>query len=265
VIAVNGREISEEEIARETQYHPAATLEEARHEAVVALVIRELLLQEAAALGIEAAPGDPPGDLAPGLAPDEQVIERLLEREVAIPQADDEVCRRYYESNVERFRSPDIYEASHILFPAHPDDAVAREVARAAAEATLRELERDPQAFERLAKERSADTATAEQGGHLGQITPGQTTPELEACLAELEPGRISPAPVATRFGYHLLRLHRRERGRTLPYAMARERVEEHLTMHAWTTAVRQYVRILAGRAQITGVALDGAVTPLVQ
>jgi peptidyl-prolyl cis-trans isomerase C len=261
VTSVNGREISEEEIARETQYHPAATLEEARHEAVVALVIRELLLQEAAALGIEAQPGAPSGDLTP----DEQVIERLLEREVAIPQADDEVCRRYYESNVERFRSPDIYEASHILFPAHPDDAAARAAAKAAAETTLRELERDPEAFERLAKERSADTTTAEQGGHLGQITPGQTTPELEACLAELEPGRIGPAPVATRFGFHLLRLHRKERGRTLPYVLARERVEEHLTLHAWTTAVRQYVRILAGKARITGVSLDGAATPLVQ
>jgi peptidyl-prolyl cis-trans isomerase C len=261
VISVNGRAISEQEIARETQYHPAATLEEARHEAALALVVRELLLQEAAALGLGAALAPP----RPDLAADEEVIERLLDREVAIPEADDETCRRYYESNLQQFRSPDIFEASHILFAAHPGDPGAREAARAAAEATLRELARDPEAFGRLAKERSADTSTAEQGGHLGQITPGQTTPELEACLAGLAPGQTCEAPVATRFGYHLLRLHRKERGRTMPYAMARERAAEHLTMHAWTPAVRRYVMTLAGKARITGISLDGVAAPLVR
>lgn len=44
-IVVNGVKISPEQINFEVQYHPAATLEDARYAAMKALVIRELLLQ----------------------------------------------------------------------------------------------------------------------------------------------------------------------------------------------------------------------------
>jgi peptidyl-prolyl cis-trans isomerase C len=260
VITVNGRVISDDEIAREVQYHPAATLDEARHEAALALVIRELLLQEAAALGVEPEP-----DPRPGIEAHEQVINKLLERELRLPEMDEEACRRTYEANVERFRSPDIFEASHILFAAPPGDEQGREAARVAAEKTLEELARDPGAFERLAAERSADTATAPEGGRLGQITRGQTTSEIERCLYELQPGQTSPTPVATRFGYHVVRLDRARRGRVLPYDMARERVADYLAEHAWRLAVTQYIKILAGKASIEGISLEGASTPLVQ
>jgi peptidyl-prolyl cis-trans isomerase C len=182
-----------------------------------------------------------------------------------VPEAEDEACRRYYESNPDRFRSPDIFEASHILFPAPPGDEGARAAARAAAEATLKELERDPEAFARLAKERSADSATTEQGGALGQITRGQTTPEFEACLSSLAPGETCREPVETRFGFHVIRLDRARRGRPLSYAMVRERVAEYLHDRAWSLAVRQYMKILIGKASIEGIALEGASTPLVQ
>ncbi len=260
MITVNGRVISDRDVAREVQYHPAATLEEATREASVALVLRELLLQEAAALGVEAEPVP-----EPAVTPEERVINRLLEREVRAPEADDETCRRTFAANPDRFRSPDIFEASHILFPAPPADDQARAGARAAAEATLRELERDPEAFARLAKERSADSATAEQGGALGQITRGQTTPELEACLYTLRPGETCRQPVETRFGFHVIRLDRASRGRPLSYEMAREQVAGYLRDRAWNLAVRQYMRILVGKASIQGIELEGASTPLVR
>ena len=52
-VKVNGRIITEREIARETQYHPADSFEAARRKAAEALVVRELLLQQASRLGIE--------------------------------------------------------------------------------------------------------------------------------------------------------------------------------------------------------------------
>ena len=56
-IAVNGKIILEQDIARETQYHPAADFEDARRKAAEALVIRELLLQRASRLSVEARTG----------------------------------------------------------------------------------------------------------------------------------------------------------------------------------------------------------------
>ncbi len=260
MIRVNGRAISDEEIAREVQYHPAATLEQAKHEAAVALVVRELLLQEAAALGME-----PDRAAQPEVEPEEGLINRLLERELDLPEVDEDACRRFYDGNSDRFRSPDIFEASHILFAAPPDDGEARVAAHAAAEATLAELARDPGAFDPLASERSADTSTAGQGGRLGQITPGQAPPELEACLYALRPGQICPRPVETRFGSHVVRLDRAERGRVLPYEMAREKVAASLSAQAWSIAVRRYIQTLVGKARIEGISLEAASTPLVQ
>jgi len=268
VITVNGTPISEEAIAREAQYHPAGSLEEALREAAVALVVRELLLQEAAALGVgqpsSGAGGDPAGD-AESFTPEERIITALLDREITLPAADDETLRRYYERNRERFRSPDLFEASHILFAATPGRSEARAQALAAAQATLEALRGDPSSFERLAKERSADTESREQGGHLGQITRGQTTPELEACLDALTPGELCREPVATRYGYHLIRLDRAIRGRELTFTMARERVAEYLGARAWTQAVHQYIELLVGRAKIEGIEMAGATSPLVQ
>ena len=57
-----------------------------------------------------------------------------------VPEPDDESCRRYYERNAARFRSPDIYEAAHILFAASPADAQGYAKAREDAGAVLAEI-----------------------------------------------------------------------------------------------------------------------------
>ena len=46
---------------------------------------------------------------------------RLLDHEVTTPVADEAACRRYYDNNIQRrFRSPDLFEAAHILISADP-------------------------------------------------------------------------------------------------------------------------------------------------
>ena len=55
-ISVNGKNIPREVIAREVQNHPAEKPLLAWQAAARALVVRELLLQESARLGIEAEP-----------------------------------------------------------------------------------------------------------------------------------------------------------------------------------------------------------------
>lgn len=251
MISVNHRKIPEPAIDAEVQYHPAASLAEARERAALALVIRELLLQEAARFGIEGAD-------------EAETIAGLLDREVTAPQADEATCRRYFERNRDRFVSPDLYEASHILLAAPPEDPVARAEARARAAALIGELAKHPRRFAELARSHS-QCSSAAQGGALGQIAAGETAPEFETFLAALEPGQLCPVPVPTRFGYHVLRLDRREPGRPLPFDAVRDRIAEHLEESAWHSAVRQYLQILVGRARIEGIVLPGAASPLVQ
>jgi len=263
-VFVNGVEISDHAIGAELQYHPAGSVEEARAAAARALVVRELLLQMAARHGI-----DRPDPLAPGQADeretdDEAVIRTLIAREVRTPEPDQASCRRFYQQNLKRFRSPDLFEAAHILFPAEPADADASARAKQQAIAALQEVLAAPQRFADLARELSACPSAA-QGGHLGQISRGQTVPEFETFLYNLEAGQICPVPVKTRFGYHVLRLDRRIEGRQLPFEAVQERIASYLREHVWRRAVSQYLQLLVGEARIQGIELNGARTPLVQ
>ncbi|MCI0466429.1 MAG: peptidyl-prolyl cis-trans isomerase [Beijerinckiaceae bacterium] len=258
-VLVNDTEIAPQAIAAEMQYHPAPSQQQAWKEAAAALAVRELLLQEAARLGITA---DVPANEEMGR--EEALILALLAREIAVPEPDEAACTRYWQANRAKFHAPDVYEAAHILFAAGPDDREARKEAKHAAAGTIALLRQDPAQFANLARERSACPSGA-AGGLLGQQSRGDLVPELETFILQMEPGQICPVPAATRYGYHVLRLDRFVRGEALPYQAAAERIARHLTSHSWQRAISQYLRILAGRARIEGLALSAAATPLVQ
>ena len=130
--------------------------------------------------------------------------------------------------------------------------------------AVLAEVLATPQRFADRARELSA-CPSATHGGNLGQVSRGQTVPEFETFLFNLEPGQICPVPVKTRFGYHVLRLDRRIEGRQLPFEAVSEQIAAYLREHVWRRAVSQYLQLLVGQAEIRGIALNGASTPLVQ
>lgn len=255
-VSVNGTIIPRGAIARETQHHPAAKPILAWQAAARALVIRELLLQEARRLGVEAEPAvDAQGRRE---TEDEAAIRCLIEREVTVPEPDEASFRRYYEQNRGRFRSPSIYEAAHILFAARKDDANAFTCARKQAQAVLTELRKHPENFAVLARTHSACPSAA-QGGNLGQIGPGQTTPEFERALFALAPGTVTAQPVSTRYGLHIIRLDRKIEGRDLPFEVVADRIAEYLRETVSRRAGAQYIARLMSRAKITGVDCSGA------
>ncbi|NNC71281.1 MAG: peptidylprolyl isomerase [Sphingomonadaceae bacterium] len=261
-IRVNGAEIPAAAIAAEAQNHPSDNPDAAWSAAVEALAVKMLLLAEADRLEITA------GKLADvkgrELVPDDARIEALLEQEVTIPIADEATCRRYYEQHISRFSSPDLVEAAHILFAAQRDDEAAYAKAVADAESVLAELKQHPDRFGDLAKALS-DCPSAAQSGNLGQLGPGQTVSEFETYLFNLEEGQLCPAPVKTRFGAHVLKLGRKIAGETLPFENVRQKIADYLEEASWRRAVAQYISILAGRADIDGVDLNGTHSPLVQ
>jgi len=261
-IMVNGREISAAAIAAEAQNHPASSAEAAWQAAAEALVMRQLLLDEADRLGI--VPGELTDADGRPLANEDAQIEALLEREVVTPRADEATARRYYEQHKDRFASPPIVEAEHILFSASPDDSFAYGLATGDARGVIRTLQADPSQFASLARAHSA-CPSKEQGGNLGQIGPGQTVAPFEKALFALEEGALCPDPVKTRFGVHVVRAGRKIEGRQLPFELVEEKIATYLEEASWRRAVAQYLAILAGQAEITGLDLVTADGPLVQ
>jgi peptidyl-prolyl cis-trans isomerase C len=252
-ITVNGTTIPERDIARETQYHPSESLDAARQKAAKALVVRELLLQRASRLAITSDDGQ-----------EESRISALIQKEVVVPSADEETCRRYYAAHQQRFRSPDLVEARHILFVADPEDQPAMDAARAKAVKTIEILTQRLDRFAELARELSACTSSKE-GGNLGQLTRGSTVPEFETFLFELEAGQLCPVPIRSRYGFHVLQIQKRVDGKTLPFEAVQKKIAEYLEERVWRQAVRQYIQLLVGQSDISGIQLHGATSPLVQ
>jgi peptidyl-prolyl cis-trans isomerase C len=216
---------------------------------------RELLKQRAVAIGL----------LEMATANEvriDQAIEELLAREVVTPAPTEEECRRYYESHQREFQSGDLVHARHILFQVTPSVSIPE--IRARAEQTLNELLRQPDRFEAVARELS-NCPSGQHGGNLGQIGRGDTVPEFEKAVFRLGPTGLLREVIKTRHGFHIVAIDRRIPGETLPFEAVQERIAERLTAGVEERALRQYISILAGDAEIVGADLQGAKTPLVQ
>ncbi len=253
-VVVNGETIPSAAIAAEAQNHtgPSGKPGIAWRKAAQALAIRALLLQEARRRGLTAEPLE----LAPGRieAEEEALIRALLDEALAIQPVTEDAVRAEWARDPERYRSAPLWDVSHILCACDPRDAAERRAAEARALALLARLDGDAEGF--AAAARDSDCGSRASGGHLGQLGPGDAVPEFEAALRSLTAGSISPAPVLSRHGWHIIRLNAIAPGQVLPFESVRPRIAAALEKAAWAKASRHFVETLARGARITGASL---------
>jgi len=261
-ILVNGVKIDEADVFQEAQNHPAEDEKDALFAAARALVVRELLSQEAKTLGIVAIPeSDSSGK---GETIEEATIRTLLDSEVDVPVADPDECRQFYQNNPRKFESEPLFEARHILLAASPEDSARRNELRNQANHLIELLKQNPGQFSDMAKELS-DCPSGKVGGSLGQLTRGSTVREFEEAMAKMEEGALSAKPLESRYGFHIIHLDRKISGTALPFESVQARISAWMGAAAWSKAVAQYVSILVGKATISGINLEAADGPLVQ
>lgn len=255
-VRVNGVEITPEAISQEIQHHPAPDLETAWVEAARALAVRALLLQEARRLGIEPdAEADEVGRVEDV---DDALVRILLEEAVEPAQAGEAECRRYYDANADRFRTPDLFEAAHILIEPEGQDDAAWAAAEVRARGIITRIGDDPAAFAEAARSLSA-CASAQQDGSLGQARRGELVPPVQQALEALGEGSTGREPVRSRFGWHVLRLQRRIPGQVLPFEIVGPRIADMLEARSWSVAAARYVAELAARGRVEGVRIEGS------
>ncbi len=192
----------------------------------------------------------------------DDAIERMLAQEVVTPEPTEAECRRYYEQHPDASDNGDLVHARHILFQVTPRVNIPE--IRARAESTLNTLLREPERFAAFAAELS-NCPSGLQGGNLGQIGRGDTVPEFEEALFRLGPTGLLREVVKTRHGFHIVAVDQHIPGTKLPFELVREQIAERLRVAVEQKALHQYVRILAGKADVQGADLDGTAIPLVQ
>lgn len=245
VLFVADTPISEADIAREMLFHRAMRPEQSRADAARALVVRELLRLEAERLGLRAGQG---GD---GVVDEELLIEQLLDTEVGERAPDEAACRRYFEQNRERFHAPDRIKLRHILLAAPADDVAGRLKAQSQGEALIAELRAQPHLFADLAM-RHSQCPSKDQGGDLGWLQRGQTTPEFDRQVFRLREG-LAGFPVESRWGHHVVCIDAVDAGAALDFPAVHQQIHDYLELQVRQREVQAYLLALHERYPVRG------------
>ena len=139
----------------------------------------------------------------------------------------DEEAKSIYESQLERYMSAELRKARHIMLKVASElesDAMEWDLAMDKANELVQQL-KDGADFAELAKQHSEDSLSAEKGGDMGFIAPGDfTSKELEDALFSLKVGENSKA-VRTEQGVQILQLVEIEEPKQELFEVVREKI----------------------------------------
>ena len=196
-----------------------------------------------------------------------QAIEALLGEHVDIPEPSEPECRRHYAAFSARYATGERAEVRHILFAVTQGTDVA--ALRNRAEAALLDVRcADRNALEdrfAQAARTLSNCPSGTEGGALGWLTAADCAPEFaREVFGHAEIG-VLPRLVHSRFGLHVVEVLRRDAGTVRPFEEVRGAVAADMQQKAYVTALRHYLRRLAGEAELEGVDLEADATPLMQ
>ncbi|HDQ99830.1 MAG TPA: hypothetical protein ENN51_06060 [candidate division WOR-3 bacterium] len=111
----------------------------------------------------------------------------------------------------------------------------------------LRRLALAGAAFDSLAWAHSADPATAEEGGFLGEFLIEGLSSPFDSVVAGLDSGAVSE-PVLSEHGYHLVKVVDRQDERMLGFAEMQEMIRGYLQQQRLQERLEAYLARRAGR-----------------
>ncbi|MGH3665321.1 MAG: peptidylprolyl isomerase [Egibacteraceae bacterium] len=157
-----------------------------------------------------------------GLSPedvDEQLRQQVLQTKIAEEvggggEVTDADVKAFYDENKDT-RFGQRAQARHILVEK-----------RAEAVDVKRQLDSGAD-FAQLARQQSADTGSASNGGDLGEVARGQMVPEFEQAVFDAKVGDVV-GPVETQFGFHVIEVTGKTPGQSL--AQARDEIRGELS-----------------------------------
>jgi peptidyl-prolyl cis-trans isomerase C len=106
---------------------------------------------------------------------------------------------------------------------------------------------------------------SGQQGGELGWLGRADCAPEFARDVFASQEIGVLPRLVHSRFGLHVVEVCAREAGVLPDWQQLRPAVAQALHQQTWVSALNQYLQLLAGKAQVVGVRIDAADSPLVQ
>lgn len=136
---------------------------------------------------------------------DEMLANFAIEKAIANITVKDDEVKSFYDEHKSEFVRGETVDASHILVA---EEEKAKEL--------LAQINAGEISFEDAARNNST-CPSSEAGGVLGEFTRGQMVPEFDEAVFSMQVGEIA-GPVKTQFGYHLIKLNKKNEAAELPF-----------------------------------------------
>jgi peptidyl-prolyl cis-trans isomerase C len=141
--------------------------------------------------------------------------------------ATEEEMRKVYDDAVKQMGSEEEVRARHILVETEDEAKAVVDQLKGGAD------------FAALAKEKSKDPGSAQNGGELDFMGKNELVPEFAEVAFKMYPGQTSN-PVKTQFGWHVIKLEEKRACQAPPYEMLKDRIEQFVMRKAQTELVTQ-------------------------
>jgi len=180
------------------------------------------------------------------------IINTLTDVKFGDIEISDVEAKEYYSSNPGQFNAPDKISVSHILICHREGQGCKSKFARQEAKKLAENIRNiaTPEKFAELAKQYSMDTATAADGGNLGDISKGMAAKAFEDAAFKLNIGEISD-PVETDFGFHIIYVTDKKGALVTTFEEARESIKENLKNERVRSMLENYAEDLRKKADI--------------
>jgi peptidyl-prolyl cis-trans isomerase C len=181
------------------------------------LIRGEMVAQEAAKAGLDKTP-----DVQSRMDMFRQQIlyAAYLQEYIKKNPITEEKIKAEYDSKIKSVGEKE-YKAQHVLVE---KEAEAKDI--------IAQLKKGGD-FAKLAKEKSKDTGSKENGGKLDWSTPNMFVKEFSDAMAKLKKGDYTAEPVKTQFGYHVIKLEDARAAKAPPYDEVKERIRQNQTQEA--------------------------------
>jgi peptidyl-prolyl cis-trans isomerase C len=159
------------------------------------------------------------------------------------PQVTDEAVKARYDQQYAGKTGEEEVHARHILVG---DEATAKKI--------IAELKKGGD-FAALSKQYSKDPSAAQQGGDLGFFKKTDMVPEFADAAFALKDKDITPVPVKTQFGYHVIQTLEHRTAAAPPFEQVRDELRQQMVQ----AAVQKEVAAARGEVTVERFNMDGS------
>jgi len=161
---------------------------------------------------------------------EEEAISRTYIQKIVAEKVTDESLKQAYEASLAEHPPQIEVRASHILVKTEDE-----------AKALIKQLEGGAD-FATLAKEKSIDTGSGQNGGDLNWFTKDTMVKEFSDAAFAMQRGDVSKAPVKSQFGWHIIKITDSRVQTPVPFEQRKDDLRQAKTQEVVHTEVQSLI-----------------------